>query len=55
MTAKFNGKTPVKSTGAADPRGAKTSPSKPTPIISTATIAKARGGSANAGSGIGNS
>lgn len=52
---KFDGKPPVKNAGAADPKGAKVQPPKPTPVISQATIAKARGGSANAGSGIGNS
>lgn len=55
MTIKFNGKPPVKNAGSVDPKGAKTAPTKPEPIISTATLAKARGGSANLGSGIGNS
>jgi hypothetical protein len=55
MTMQFDGKPPVKNTGAADPRGAKTPPIKPVPIISTATIAKARGGSAHIGTAGGNS
>jgi hypothetical protein len=53
MVAKFNGKGPVKNTGANKPSG-KPVNTKATPIISKATIAKAKGGSANAGSGIGN-
>jgi hypothetical protein len=46
MVAKFNGKGPVKNTGANKPSGK--------PVNTKATIAKAKGGSANAGSGIGN-
>lgn len=46
MTDKFNGKPPVKNTGANNPDG-KPVAQKPTPIISKATIAKARGGSAH--------
>jgi len=56
MVADFNGKPPVKNAGANVPDG-KVAPAaqKPKPILSTATIAKARGGSAALGSGIGNS
>lgn len=54
MVAKFNVKPPVKNSGGVDPNG-KPAPPVVTPIVSAATIAKARGGSANLGSGIGNS
>jgi hypothetical protein len=64
MVAKFKGKPPVKNSGASKPPVKNSGASKPDgkpaaqkakPIISQATIAKARGGSANIGSGIGNS
>jgi hypothetical protein len=54
MTVKFNGKPPVKNTGAAKPSG-KPTPPKAKPIMSPYTMAKKAGGSANAGNGIGNS
>jgi hypothetical protein len=54
MVAKFNGKPPVKTTGAANPTG-KPAPIKPKVIQSTYQKAKKAGGSANAGTGIGNS
>jgi hypothetical protein len=46
MTEKFDGKPPVKNTGSNNPNG---EPPKqmPVPIISKATIAKVRGGSAH--------
>jgi hypothetical protein len=54
MVAKFKVKPPVQNSGSVDPKG---TPAKllVTPIVSPATVAKARGGSANLGSGIGNS
>jgi hypothetical protein len=54
MVASFNGKPPVKNTGANKPSGQPVSPPVKK-IESAASRAKARGGSANAGSGIGNS
>jgi hypothetical protein len=54
MVAKFNGKPPVKNSGGNKPSGKPANPPV-TPIVSAASKAKARGGSANLGSGIGNS
>jgi len=53
MVAKFNGKGPDKKAGSSKPAGAPVNASAKK-IESPASKAKAQGGSANAGSGIGN-
>ena len=46
MVASFDGKGPAKKTGANDPSGTPVA-KQPVPIISKATVAKVRGGSAH--------